>query len=164
MMNRIILVFLLLMVVQGTMAQEVTTFILVRHAEKGNDGTKDPDLSEAGKNRAATLVKLLQEVKVDAIYSTNYKRTRNTVTPLAAEKKLTIASYDAMKGEEIDLMLNKFKGGTVVICGHSNTTPWVANYLSGTNQYKDFDDSDYDNVILIDVLEKGKVKATWLTY
>ena len=30
----------------------VTTFLLIRHAEKIMDGTRDPDLSDAGRKRA----------------------------------------------------------------------------------------------------------------
>ena len=149
---------------QAFAQQQITTVILVRHAEKATDGTKDPDLTEAGKVRAIALVKLLNEVKIDAIYSTTFKRTQNTVAQLAMDKGITIESYNAMKGEAIDEIIKKFPGGTVVICGHSNTTPWTANYLLGKEQYKDFDDSDYDNVLLLNVVQKGNAKATWLTY
>ena len=156
---------MLFLVVSGVYAQQITTVILMRHAEKSSDGSKDPELTDAGKARAISLVKLLKEVKVDAIYSTGFKRTQNTVAPLAMTKNLTISSYDAMKGEEIDNMLKKFPGGTIVICGHSNTTPWIANYLTGKEkEYKDFDDTDYDNILVLDVIEKGKAKVTWLTY
>jgi len=143
---------------------QATTFILVRHAEKVADGSKDPELSEAGKARALALAKLLKEVKVDAVYSTTFKRTQGTIAPLAMSKGLTVMPYDAMKGEAIDQMASKFPGGTIVVCGHSNTTPWTANYLLGKEQYKDFDDGDYDNVLIMEVMEKGKSKVIWLTY
>jgi hypothetical protein len=39
--------------------------------------------------------------------------------------------------------------GTVVICGHSNTIPALANILIGKEQYKTFDDSDYGNLLII---------------
>lgn len=165
-----ILLVLSLLVYDRTLGQSVTTFILVRHAEKMVDGGamgdgKDPALSEEGKQRALRLATLLRETKVDAIYSTNYKRTRNTVAPLADAKGLSVETYVAKKEEAIDEMLKKFPGGTIVVCGHSNTTPWVANYLTGKNDLKDFDDSDYDNVLVVDVLEKGKVaKVVWLNY
>ena len=143
---------------------QTTTFILLRHAEKASDGSKDPELSDAGKARALSLANLLKEIKVDAIYSTQFKRTESTVAPLAMSKGLTIMAYDAMKGEVIDQMVSKYPGGTIVVCGHSNTTPWTANYILGKEQYKNFDDADYDNVLIVYVVEKGNAKVTWLTY
>ena len=143
----------------------LTTFILIRHAEKGNDGTNDPDLSEAGKKRAIALVKLLKETKIDAIYSTAFKRTRNTVVQLAKEKSLTVKEYDGAKMEDVDAILKEFKGGTIVLSGHSNTTPAIANYLIGRDQYKTFDDSAYGNVLVINIIEKGVLpKVVWITY
>lgn len=143
---------------------KITTLILVRHAEKENDGTKDPGLTAEGKARAADLVKILGETKIDAIYSTNYKRTRSTVQPLAAAKGISILTYDPMKGEEMDKILQAHAGATIVICGHSNTTPWVANYLLDKEELADFKDSDYDNLIILSVLEKGHAQVTWLNY
>jgi len=81
-----ILVFILFLVVSGVYAQQITTVILVRHAEKSSDGSKDPELTDAGNARAIALAKLLKEVKVDAIYSTGFKRTQNTVAPLAWQR------------------------------------------------------------------------------
>ena len=89
-MKKIILFFLLAISVTSYSQQTITTFILTRHAEKGDDGTKDPDLTQAGKDRAQLLIIMLKEIKVDAIYSTAYKRTRNTVIPLAQEKGTNI--------------------------------------------------------------------------
>lgn len=146
-------------------AQTATTFILVRHAEKGDDGTKDPDLTETGNARAKRLATLLGKTQVDAIYSTNYKRTRNTVAPLASSKGIGVTDYDAFKTDAIDKMLNKHAGGTIVISGHSNNIPWVANYLTGKESYKDFADTEYENVLIVTVIEKGKnTKVVWLSY
>lgn len=143
----------------------ITTVILVRHAEKGTDDPKDPELSEAGKQRAQRLAEVLKEIKVDAIYSTPYKRTRNTVAPLAEAKGLSIVTYDPSKKDEIDLLLQKFAGGTIVVAGHSNTVPGFANYLTGKTEFQNFDDSDYDNLLIVNVMERGKsAKAVWLTY
>ncbi len=163
-MKKLIVVLLLLAAAATGVHAQATTFILVRHGEKVADGSKDPELSEAGKARALALSNLLKEQKIDAIYSTGYKRTQGTIAPLAMSKALTVLPYDAMKGVAIDQIAAKFPGGTIVICGHSNTTPWTANYLLGKEQFKDFDDGDYDNVLIVDVIEKGKAKVTWLTY
>jgi broad specificity phosphatase PhoE len=159
----VILFFLTLSVVAG--AQTITTVILVRHAEKGTDDPKDPELSEAGKERAQHLAQVLKEIKVDAIYSTPYKRTRNTVTPLAEAKGISVLNYGPSKKEEIDMLLQKFAGGTIVIAGHSNTVPGLANYLTGKTEFQNFDDSDYDNLMVVTVVERGKnAKVVWLTY
>ena len=159
-------IFLFLVLLTFSIAEaQPTTFILVRHAEKGNDGTKDPDLTDAGSQRAQVLANMLKKTQVDAIYSTAYKRTRNTVTPLATAKGLIVLPYEAFKTDEIDQILKKHTGGTVVIAGHSNNIPWIANYLTGKETYKDFEDSDYENLLIVTVVEKGKnAKVVWLSY
>ena len=126
-----------------------TTFILVRHAEKESAPAdpKDPFLSQEGQQRAQALAKLLDKQKVDVIMSTNLNRTKNTVKPLADAKGIGIKTYESLK--EPDLAKLKAAGGTVVICGHSNTTPVIANLLLGKEQFKAFDDSDYGNILII---------------
>ena len=164
-MRGLILFLLLTVQTTGFSQEKITTFILTRHAEKANDGTKDPDLTDAGKIHADQLVKLLREQSVDAIYSTDFKRTQNTVMPLAKVKNLVISRYEAFRIEAIDEIVEKHRGGTIFMCGHSNSIPWTINYLIGKEQYKDFEDSDYDNLIIITLFEKGKAaKVTWLNY
>ena len=145
--------------------EQLTTFILVRHAERSDEGGGDPDISETGKLRAMRLAEVLSKTSVQAIYSTGYKRTRNTVTPLADAKGLKISIYEALKGEEIEKMLKDHAGGTVVVSGHSNTIPWTVNYLIGRDELKNFADDDYKNFLVVTVLKKGAVtNITWLTY
>jgi len=148
-------------------AQEsLTTFILIRHAEKDlTQSTNDPDLSAEGKSRSFRLVALLNETDVSAIYSTPYKRTRQTVDPLAARKNLTVNEYNASSEDDIDSMLTLHRGGTIVVSGHSNTIPWFANKLLGMEKYRPLEDGDYDNVWIINVSDKGKhAKLVWLSY
>jgi 2,3-bisphosphoglycerate-dependent phosphoglycerate mutase len=166
-MRRIYLVLAMCALVLNACAQknEITTFILFRHAEKGNDGTDDPDLKPEGVERAKRIAAMLKDTKVDAIFTTNYKRTKNTVIPLAEAKGLQVQQYEAFKTAVIEDMISKHKGGTIVISGHSNNIPWIANLLIGKETYKNFDDADYDNVLIVSVVEKGKVaNVTWLNY
>ncbi len=167
-MKRLLTILIVWCLISGASAQtsDFTTFILVRHAEKLSDGTKDPDLSEAGKERAQLLATLLKRTKVDAIYSTGYKRSRNTVAPLAVSKGLAISGYDALKMEEVDRIFEQWRGGTVVLCGHSNTIPETINYLiSEPDKYQDFEENEYGNLVIILLHEKGtRSKVTWLTY
>ncbi len=163
-MKKILFVFFLVSSVVAT-AQPITTFILVRHAEKGDDGTQDPNLTEVGVKRAQALATLLKDTSVDAIYTTSYKRTRNTVASLAVAKGLELLGYEAFKTGEIDQVLKKYEGGTVVMAGHSNNIPWIANYLTGKETYQTYEDSDYDNLLIVTVVAKGKTASvTWLSY
>jgi broad specificity phosphatase PhoE len=145
--------------------EKITTFILVRHAEKDlTQSTNDPDLSAEGKARAAKLAEVLKQTDVTAIYSTPYKRTQQTVALLATEKSLSVQGYKA-KNEDVDAMLTQHAGGTVVIAGHSNTVPQFVNYLLGEEKYKILDDGDYGNLIVVSVTTRGKdAKVTWLKF
>ena len=165
-MKKLVAILLLIGVVQVANAQDViTTFILVRHAEKDlTQSTNDPDLSADGKTRATRLSELLKKTDITAVYSTPYKRTQQTVSAVAAERGLTVATYQA-KPEDIDNMIKQHAGGTIVLSGHSNTTPALLNYLVGEEKYKQFDDSDYGNVIVVSITTRGKgAKVTWLRY
>ncbi len=162
-------IFISLLVLLGftvSAQEQLTTFILIRHAEKAMEqSTNDPDLSPVGKQRAQRLSDLLNEGEVNAVYSTPFKRTRQTVEPLATKKGLTILDYQINKEEEIDRMLTAHSGGTIVVVGHSNTIPWMTNKLLGVQKHHPWEDGDYDNVLVITVFEKGKsAKLVWLNY
>jgi 2,3-bisphosphoglycerate-dependent phosphoglycerate mutase len=139
---RSLFVVLFIFVCASTSAQ--TTFILVRHAEKESTAN-DPGLSAAGQQRALALARILEQQKVDAIYSTNFNRTRNTVKPLADAKGISIQTYE----KEPDIAELQKSGGTIVVCGHSNTIPALANKLLGKQQFANFADDDYGNLLII---------------
>src|SRR5436190_16889706 len=96
-----VLFFVAFLSVSGSYGQtQITTVILLRHAEKGVE-SDDPDLNPAGKKRAESLVELLKKTKIDAIYSTPYKRTRNTVLPMAEARGLTVGNFNPSKMNDI---------------------------------------------------------------
>ena len=142
-----------------------TTFILLRHAEKASDGTEDPDLKAEGAERAQRLAEFLKDTQVDGIYATNFRRTRQTVAPLAAVKKLEVQRYEAFQAEEIENMLNRHRGGTIIVCGHSNNIPWTANLLMGREEFEEYDESQYGIFLIVTVVEKGtNAKVIRLSY
>ncbi len=134
----------------------VTTFILVRHAEKADDGTDDPGLRPQGEGRANRLAYMLKDISFDGIYSTDFKRTRNTVAPIADVESLEVQLYEPGKVEEIQKMFVKHHGGAVLVCGHANNIPWTANLLMGKETYKDYADDEYGVILIISVVEMGK--------
>jgi 2,3-bisphosphoglycerate-dependent phosphoglycerate mutase len=144
-------------------AEKPTTLILIRHAERGNDGTNDPPLADAGYARANNLVSVLKNTDIQAVYSSNYKRTKFTVGPIAQTKKLETKIYEPMKEDEMKKILSDNKGKTILMVGHSNTTPWTANFLTGSN-LENFADTDYGNILIITFWDFGKTTMTWLNY
>jgi broad specificity phosphatase PhoE len=153
-------IFLLLLLVgpfgANAQDQKITTFILIRHAEKASD-EKDPELSHAGTERAQRLAVLLKNSQITAVYSTKYKRTQNTVGPISKEKNLAIKDYDAMTAETLQKIATENSGSIVLIAGHSNTVPQIANVLLGRNEFQNFPDTEFGTVLVISVLEIGKV-------
>lgn len=99
-------------------AQAPLVLYAVRHAEKGSDG-RDPELTPEGKARAEALARLLTHVKLDAVYSTDTKRTRGTAAPAAAGHGVEIQSY--APGRLAKALAAQ--GGTALVVGHSNTVP-----------------------------------------
>ena len=139
-----------------------TTIILIRHAEK-DTGDNNPGLTEAGKQRAKKLMTLFPNAQPDEMYATPYKRTFQTLQPWAASLKITIKPYDATNLPDFANQLLHEKGKTIVVAGHSNTTPALANLLVGIDTYKTLDDNEYNKVFVITVV-KGKAKGKVIEY
>jgi len=164
-MKRLLLLSLFLSLFTfSSLGQELTTFILVRHAEKATDDPRDPSLSEAGKLRAGRLNKLLSPMDISAIYSTAFKRTRNTVQPIAESKSLQVEDYNYDNRLLLTQFLEKHQGGTIIISGHSNTTPMLVNQLIGERKFEWLDEKEYDKIFIVTLSELGKGKLSILSY
>lgn len=135
-------------------SQEATTIYLIRHAEKAV-ATGDPDLSEAGKARAAQWAEWLGDKNIAAIYSTPYKRTQQTAQPLTQKTNLQVITYNPSEAD-LKTMAARHNGQSIVIVGHSNTIPMYVNRLIGENKYPDIDEAEYGSIFII-TLEKGRI-------
>jgi broad specificity phosphatase PhoE len=133
----------------------ITTLILVRHAEKAGSAFKDPPLTPAGTARAQELAYILKHVQLDAIFSTPFERTKLTVKPTAEEKRMNVMLYEPNDEVFLEKVLEEFSGKTVLIVGHSNTIPRLANDLAGRTEFDDLADPVYDNLFIASVPEKG---------
>jgi len=142
---------------------DITTIYIVRHAEKVDDST-DPELSDAGKERALKLAGMLEKIDVDAIYSTNYKRTLATVRPTSHLKEVEVQLYDPRNEVEYERILEENIGKIILIAGHSNTVPMAANFYLGEDRLEKFDESDYGNFLILMVKEVGDTKLIHLTF
>jgi broad specificity phosphatase PhoE len=134
----------------------ITTLFLVRHAEKAGNALADPPLTPEGGIRAEELAYILKHVKFDAIFSTPFERTKQTVLPTAKERGLEVKLYKPNDKDFIKNVLDAFPGGTVLIVGHSNTIPRLANELAGQTDFSDLDDAIYDNLFIASVPTEGR--------
>lgn len=111
-MIKVYLIFLSLLIASFSFSQELTTVILLRHAEKAQDDPKNPTLSKKGSKRVEKLNELLKETSIDAFYSTNFKRTKQTIAALAQLKKATVNIYLPFEEGLLRNLVNKHQGKT----------------------------------------------------
>lgn len=149
-MKKLVVVFVLLFCSFNSYAQEVTTYYLVRHAEKDrSDKTNsNPELTDLGHQRAAKWSSVFGDVAFDAVYSTNYLRTIATAKPTATAQGLEIQFYNPRELYSKDFQQETL-GKTVLIVGHSNTTPQFVNAILGIDRYADIQDNNNANLYIV---------------
>jgi len=134
-------------------AAQQTVFV-VRHAERADStpGAKptmaaDPDLSEAGRARAASLATALKDAGIVAIFTTEFKRTQQTAEPLAKALGLTVK---VVKGDAEASLVEQVAAakGNVLVVGHSNTVPSVVKRLGVTTAVA-VGDNEFDNLFIV---------------
>ena len=157
-MKKIILVLVFVFGIQAIYAQsETTTYYLIRHTDKvlKNKGDRDPDLTEKGYLRAKKWAEVLSDVKFDMVYSTNYKRTVETAKPTAKANNVRINFYNPRNLFDKEFQ-KATKGKTVLVVGHSNTTPFFVNKIIGESKYKEINESNYTNLYVVHVNKDSK--------
>ncbi len=148
---------------QQVKVKSPVTIFFLRHAEKKKQGT-DPDLSSAGKKRARNLAHVLGASGAKYLYATQYKRTQQTIKPLALQLKRRVSRYVANNSATFATRkLLKLRGGSVaVVVGHSNTVPQMIAALTGSDTVE-ITESEFDRLFVV-TLFKGKSKLVELGY
>jgi broad specificity phosphatase PhoE len=132
----------------------ITTVYIVRHAEKDTTvaGNPDPELSAEGRARAQALNQTLAKRQPVALFTTDTKRTRATLAPLAAATKLEPQAYDPKRGRDLaDRILKEYAGKSVVIVGHSNTVLSLIDDFGGIPPVDEIRDNEYDYLFVVRV-------------
>lgn len=121
------------------------TFVVLRHAEKLDDGTRDPELSAVGRTRAGEIAARLRHMPLEGAWASQYLRTLQTAEPAARARGVPVMRYDA--GESPQALAARLRaahaGGTVLVVGHSNTVPALVAALC-TCEVAPLDESHYD--------------------
>ena len=154
----VVFTFLLLFPIASNAQKK--TIILIRHAEKETSSMadqNDPPLSDAGVERAARFRKLAGKYRPGAVYSTNYKRTRSTVEPIAKKRHVEIQTYDPKNNAELIDRIMKSKTKRFVVVGHSNTIPGLVNQIAKKELFKNLDDAEYGTIWVVRIKD-GRVR------
>ena len=137
-----------------------TVIYLVRHAEKLTTAG-DPGLNNQGRARAGRLAELMAEQNIQAIYSTDYRRTLETAEPVARKLGLQVRLYNpshlAAFAERIADSHQR-----ILVIGHSNTTPGLAELL-GAESGQHMEESEYGRIYRIE-RQGGEVRVEIESY
>jgi broad specificity phosphatase PhoE len=138
-------------------ASDTATFVVVRHAEKADDGSRDPPLSAAGETRAKALAQRLAHSGLVAVYATPFRRTQQTAQIVATSAGLPVTTYsgDTAAADFAGSLRARYRQGTVLVVGHSNTVPGIVASLCSCRIAALGDDA-YDGIYTIRIGPDGK--------
>jgi len=156
--------FLMILMVMGFCSCSTRTIYIVRHGEKmsvpANADRKtasDPALSKEGEERAVELARMMKDKGIRYVFSTDYKRTKGTLTPLSEALGIPIEVYPAAPDSLawLQAKIERLPRGNVIIAGHSNTIDDIANRFAGKKVVAgDLPETTFDNLYIIK--KKGK--------
>lgn len=149
---------ILLFCLTATLAQANTIYLL-RHFEKqtvSKQDSKDVSLTKNGALAADALAVFLQHKNIQQIFSTSYKRTRESVAPSAKQLGLVVQAYDPTDLSAAATMIEATNKNSVIV-GHSNTTPELFALL-GCYEVS-MSEHDYNQIYVVSV-EQGKRTCT----
>jgi broad specificity phosphatase PhoE len=138
--------------------------IVVRHAEKSAAPGQDPPLSEAGEARAKALAASLKDAGVDAIYTTEYLRTRKTAEPLA---KAIGKESALLRDDTIATLGERHRNQVVLIVAHSGVVKSVSTYvdqITGRKNRIDLGENDIDQMFILIPKKDGGWSITRARY
>jgi phosphohistidine phosphatase SixA len=150
------------------LANAQQTIFIARHAERADAGSPtpppagaDPDLSDIGRARAASLAGVLKDAGITAIFATEFKRTQQTAAPAA--KALGLPVITVKSGDTASLLAQlKAAQGNALVIGHSNTIPPIVKAL-GLATPPAIADDEFDKLFLVTPAGEPKGPPTLLT-
>jgi broad specificity phosphatase PhoE len=156
-----VLLSVLILALTVSAARAQTVVVLVRHAEKV-DESAGSELTAAGQARARSLAALLKDAGIQAVFSTDYRRTLDTAKPTAEAISKRIEIYD---GDDLAAFARtlRARGDRALVVGHSDTTPELVSLLGGESG-PPIDSDEFDRIYLLTLFGDGKASTTVLRF
>jgi len=136
-------------------ATNANVFYFIRHCEPNGNSKTNPHLSKAGIKRAHLYKTFFANKSIDTVFSTNLNRTFDTSSIIAKTKGQRVYFYDPFDIDYVKFLENH-KSNSLVIIGHSNTTPEFVNGVLGKYKYSQMVDDNYSNIYKVSILN-GKI-------
>ncbi len=141
---------------QQAEASQITTVLLVRHADRGNGDFLTPE----GKARAEELVQVVEKADVKAIFMTDTQRSQETGQPLIENLQpqpvATEYNYKEVRSEQSaqdlkDKVMRNYAGQVVFAVAHSDTLRTIVQAFGGNPDNCQLSGNEYDNLCVISV-------------
>src|SRR4029077_6005176 len=145
----------LLLFVSVSIASAQPVVVIVRHAEKATNGGTDPDLSSAGGGRADALARILKDLGITGIFTSEFKRTQETAAPTATSTHVTPTVVAAKHTAALVAKLHQLNGNALVV-GHGDTIPNIVKAL-GINSPINIPDTDYSELFIVILGDKPQL-------
>lgn len=150
-------------VIDAISTSQTKIVVLVRHAEKIEDGSRNPILTEAGQQRALALSEALKPLELSQLIASNYQRTQLTLDPIASQRKLPVIIADTQFGMEAHVasvvtLVNQTSGNSLT-AGHSNTVPLIIKALGGPS-LPTIDEAQYGTLYLLSIAKSGDISLS----
>lgn len=134
-------------------AKPVLVFLLRHAGKRSEEGNHDRALSEPGVRRAEALAEMLAAAKVTHLFATQYRRTQETLAPLAKRDGVAV---EVIQSEQAEAQCERLRalppGSIAVVAGHSNSIPALVQALGGT--VDDLIDSPYGRILNNDAYDR----------
>jgi broad specificity phosphatase PhoE len=120
-------------------------------------------------------VRLLGEEKIEAIFTSQYARTKETAEPLARRFGIVpvvvplgadATTPSGISEASIRAIVEKIlehKGGKVVVVGHSNSIPAVVTAF-GARAIPPIEENDYKFIYVLTLFSDGRTNVVGMTY
>lgn len=127
---------------------DVTTLVLVRHAER--DGSRDA-LTPAGVARSRDLLRAVEKLGLTAVFHSDTARARDTAAPVLQALALAPSERPAAAAPElVREILEQHRGGRVLVVGHGNTVPQIIGAAGGP-ELPDIAHDEFDDLFVLGV-------------